>query len=111
MSGITIRPYYFLGLTIPLSVIIGNSIGGFYVGTATFIGLVIFPLLDLIWGEGEDSNPEDVSSAFFDAILYMHVILQFVAISSFINFVSPSDSADKAIVINSYEAFSFPITL
>ena len=41
MSGITIRPYYFLGLTIPLSVIIGNSIGGFYVGTATFIGLVI----------------------------------------------------------------------
>tara|TARA_B100001079_G_scaffold267322_1_gene275875 strand:- start:235 stop:1236 length:1002 start_codon:yes stop_codon:yes gene_type:complete len=87
MSGITIRPYYFLGLTIPLSVIIGNSIGGFYVGTATFIGLVIFPLLDLIWGEGEDSNPEDVSPAFFDAILYMHVILQFVAISSFINFV------------------------
>ena len=87
MSGITIKPYYLLGLAIPLSVIIGNFLGDFYVGTATFIGLVVFPLLDLLLGEGEDSNPEDASPFFFDAVLYMHVILQFVAIASFINYV------------------------
>jgi len=87
MSSITPRPYYFIGLAIPLSVIIGNYLGDFYVGTATFLGLVVFPLLDLIWGEGEDSNSEDSSPVFFDAILYMHVTLQFVAIASFINFV------------------------
>ena len=87
MSGITPRPYYLLGLAIPLSVIIGNYLGDFYAGTATFLGLVVFPLLDLLLGEGEDSNPEDVSPVFFDAILYMHVTLQFVAITSFINFV------------------------
>ena len=87
MSGITIKPYYLLGLVIPLSVIVGNYLGDFYVGTATFIGLVVFPLLDLLLGEGEDSNPEDVSPLFFDAVLYMHVILQFVAIASFINYV------------------------
>jgi alkane 1-monooxygenase len=87
VSGIAIKPYYFLGLTIPLSVIIGNYLGDFYVGTATFIGLVIFPLLDLLLGEGEESNPEDASPVFFDAVLYMHVILQFIAIASFINYV------------------------
>jgi len=87
MSNITPKPYYLLGLAIPLSVIFGNYYGGFYVGTATFLGLVVFPLLDLIWGEGDDSNPEDASPVFFDAILYMHVMLQFVAISSFINYV------------------------
>ena len=75
MSGITPRPYYFLGLAIPLSVIIGNYLGDFYVGTATFLGLVVFPLLDLLLGEGEDSNPEDASPVFFDAILYMHCLL------------------------------------
>ena len=31
MSGITIKPYYLLGLAIPLSVIIGNYLGDFYV--------------------------------------------------------------------------------
>jgi alkane 1-monooxygenase len=87
MSSITPKPYYFLGLVIPLSVIIGNYYGGFYVGTSTFLGLVVFPLLDLILGEGEDSNPEDASPVFFDIILYMHVILQFFAVGSFINFV------------------------
>ncbi len=87
MSSITPKPYYFLGLVIPLSVIIGNYYGDFYVGTSTFLGLVVFPLIDLIWGEGEDSNPEDGSPVFFDSILYMHVVLQFFAIGSFINFV------------------------
>ena len=54
MSSITPKPYYFLGLVIPLSVIVGNYYGNFYVGTSTFLGLVVFPLIDLIWGEGED---------------------------------------------------------
>ena len=87
MTSITPRPYYFLGFAIPLSVIIGNYMGDFYVGTATFLGLVVFPLLDLIWGEGEDANSDDVSPLFFDGILYTHVVFQFAAIASFINFV------------------------
>ena len=51
MSGITPKPYYFLGFIIPLSVIIGNYMGGFYVASGTFLGLVVFPLLDILLGE------------------------------------------------------------
>ena len=87
MSGITPKPYYFLGFAIPLSVIIGNYIGGFYVASGTFLGLVVFPLLDILLGDGRDSNPEDASPFFFDGVLYMHVLFQFIAISSFIVFI------------------------
>jgi len=87
MSGITPKPYYFLGFIIPLSVIIGNYMGGFYVASGTFLGLVVFPLLDILLGDGRDSNPEDASPFFFDGILYMHVLFQFGAIFSFIVFI------------------------
>ena len=84
MSGITPKPYYFLGFVIPLSVIMGNYVGGFYVASGAFLGLVVFPLLDILLGDGRDSNPEDASPFFFDGVLYMHVLFQFIAIASLI---------------------------
>lgn len=87
MSGITFKPLYFLSLAIPFSVIFGNYFGGLYVGASVFLGLVIFPLLDLLWGKGLDENPEDASPFFFDFILYSHVFLQFIALGTFFYFV------------------------
>jgi|TARA_B110000263_G_scaffold191569_2_gene169493 alkane 1-monooxygenase len=87
MGKITFKPLYFLSLVIPFSVVIGNYLGGFYVGLSVFFGLVVFPLLDLLWGKGMDENPEDASPIFFDFILYSHVFLQFVALGSFFLFV------------------------
>ena len=87
MSSITPRPFYFLSWIIPISVIIGNYVGDIYVGTATFIGLVVFPVLDLILGDGKDRTPESTSPHFFNCILYGHVFFQFVAIASFFYFI------------------------
>ena len=87
MSKITFKPLYFLSLVIPFSVILGNYVGGFYVGSSVFFGLVVFPLLDLLWGKGLDDNPEDASPFFFDFILYSHVLLQFIALGTFFYFV------------------------
>ena len=87
MSKITFKPLYFLSLVIPFSAIFGNYMGDFYVGTSLFFGLVIFPLLDLLWGKGLDENSEGASPIFFDFILYCHVFLQFIALGTFFYFV------------------------
>ena len=98
MSSITPRPFYFLSWIIPISVIIGNYVGDIYVGTATFIGLVVFPVLDLILGDGKDRTPESTSPHFFDFILYGHVFLQFIAIASFFYFIQSNPAMNLMIL-------------
>ena len=74
--------WHLLGLINPLLVIAGNLVGGPWVLTGLIYMLGLGPLLDLILGKAERPRPPRDSGRPFDALLYVHAVLQFIALGT-----------------------------
>ena len=82
----TLRPeawtWHLLGLVNPLLVIAGNLVGGPWVLAGLIYMLGLGPFLDLALGRAERPRPPRKSGRPFDALLYVHAVLQFVAVGT-----------------------------
>jgi alkane 1-monooxygenase len=85
-SATGLRPeawtWHLLGLITPLLVIAGNMSGGPYVAMGITFGLVVSPVLDLLFGRAPRPRPPRASGTPFEALLYVHAALQFAAIGT-----------------------------
>ncbi|MBP51289.1 MAG: hypothetical protein CMA68_04350 [Euryarchaeota archaeon] len=81
-------PVHLLGLISPGLAISGNILGGAY----TLMGVVFIwgvgPLLDLAMGESKNPRPPRESGTPFEALLWVHGMLHFVMLGSFVYFAS-----------------------
>lgn len=74
--------WHLLGLVSPLVVIVGNALGGPCVAMGLVYGFVLGPLLDVALGRAERARPPRASGRPFEALLYVHAALQFVAVAA-----------------------------
>ena len=81
-------PVHLLGLISPGLAISGNILGGAY----TLMGVVFIwgvgPLLDLAMGESTKPRPPRESGTPFEALLWVHGLLHFVMLGSFVYFAA-----------------------
>ena len=73
---------HLLGLITPSVVITGNLVGGPWVVTGTVYMLGLGPLLDLALGRARQPRPPRASGRPFMLLLYVHAVLQFVAVAT-----------------------------
>ena len=89
----TVKIFYLLTFVLPIVTIVGNLYaekswnGVNYSWMGIILAIFIYPIIETIWGEGKDFNPENTPTGFFDSILYIHVVGQFVGILTLMNLV------------------------
>jgi len=81
-------PVHLLGLISPALAISGNVLGGVYTMMGVVFVWVIGPLLDVVMGETKTPRPPRESGTPFEALLWVHGLLHFVMLWSFVNFAS-----------------------
>lgn len=74
--------WHLLGLVNPLVVIGGNLLGGPWVAAGLVYMLGLGPLLDLLLGQAPHPRPPRASGRPFQALLYVHAVLQLVAVGT-----------------------------
>ena len=81
-------PVHLLGLISPALAISGNLLGGAY----TLMGVVFIwgvgPILDVVMGESKTPRPPRESGTPFEALLWVHGILHFVMLGTFVVFAA-----------------------
>lgn len=81
-------PVHLLGLISPALAISGNLLGGAY----TLMGVVFIwgvgPILDVVMGESKTPRPPRESGTPFEALLWVHGILHFVMMGTFVFFAA-----------------------
>lgn len=84
------NPLYLLSLAPPLVVITGNLLGGWWVSLNIFFSLVLLALAELFTGENRQ-NDSDHNDWLPDVILFFHVTLQCLCLTTFFYRVSMHD--------------------
>ena len=95
----TVKIFYLLTFVLPILTIFGNiyaenSWNGInYSWIGIIVAIFVYPVIETIWGEGKDFNPENAPTGFFDSILYIHVVGQIIGIATLLNLVNgnPND--------------------
>ena len=95
----TVKIFYLLTFVLPILTIFGNiyaenSWNGInYSWIGILVAIFVYPVIETIWGEGKDFNPENAPTGFFDLILYIHVVGQIIGIMTLIDLTnrSPND--------------------
>ena len=80
--------WHLLGLLNPLIVIGGNIVGGYWVAAGAIFMLGLGPLLDVMMGKAEKPRPPRDSGTPFEALLYVHALMQFITLGSLFYFAS-----------------------
>lgn len=90
----TVKAFYLLTFVLPILTIFGNTNaenswnGVNYSWIGIIVAIFIYPIIETIWGEGKDFNPENAPTGFFDSILYIHVVGQIVGILTLMDLVN-----------------------
>ena len=95
----TFKPFYLLTFVLPIVTIVGNIYAENswnnvnYSWMGIILAIFIYPIIETIWGEGKDFNPENTPTGFFDSILYIHVVGQIIGVLTLMNLAkqSPGD--------------------
>ncbi|MDA0330338.1 MAG: alkane 1-monooxygenase [Gemmatimonadetes bacterium] len=74
--------WHLLGLISPLLVLSTNLLGGAWVVTGVLYMLVLGPALDVTLGKAERPRPPHESGRPFEALLYVHALVQFIALGT-----------------------------
>lgn len=74
--------WHLLGLLTPVLVATGNLAGGWWVLTGVVFVEVLGPILDVSLGRTEPARPPRSSGRPFEALLYVHAALHFVALGT-----------------------------
>lgn len=84
--------WHLLGLVNPLVAISGNLIGGPWVASGVIYMLGLGPLLDVLMGQASRPRPPRASGRPFEVMLYVHAVLQLVAVGTLLRLavVEPS---------------------
>jgi alkane 1-monooxygenase len=92
-----IRPWYpyLASFILPIAAIIGNLIGGPLAGLALFIGLVIYPILDVVLGQSEQTLTPPKRETPFRAILVLHGLLNPLIIATLVYRASLSGNSPE----------------
>ncbi|MEC7500143.1 MAG: alkane 1-monooxygenase [Planctomycetota bacterium] len=76
--------WHLLGLINPCVVIAANMIGGYWVTSGVIYMLILGPIMDFILGREKTPKPPHENGRPFEALLYIHAILQTAAIVSLV---------------------------
>ena len=76
--------WHLLGLLNPCVVIAANMIGGYWVTSGVIYMLILGPMMDFILGRDKTPKPPHENGRPFEALLYIHAILQTAAIASLV---------------------------
>lgn len=85
--------WHLLGLLTPLVVIAGSMAGGPWTAAGLVYGFVLGPLLDVALGRTDPPRPPHDSGRPFEALLYVHAALHFVALGALMYRVSMDGAA------------------
>jgi alkane 1-monooxygenase len=85
--------WHLLGLVNPAIVIAGNLVGGYWVASGVLYMLGLGPFLDVLFGRAEKAKPPRESGRPFEVLLYVHALVQFVALLTLLYRASIDGSA------------------
>jgi alkane 1-monooxygenase len=74
--------FHLFGFVLPIAVILGNLVGGYYTLLGTVLALGLYPILDQLLGEAKPARPPPKSGRPFEVILVAHAILNPIIIAT-----------------------------
>jgi alkane 1-monooxygenase len=67
--------FHLLGFIVPLAVLSGNLVGGYWTLLGAALILLVYPILDQLFGEAKPARPPPKSGKPYEAILIIHAFL------------------------------------